>query len=117
MTAVSPKRTDKAKRKSAIADLHNACDELVAQSLELGDLVRVDDTLPAQTLDIKMVRLRATQTDRNETIWQHLAKELRPLSKNEALFQIERDHIQLEKSDSARTNSLGVQSRHLVDRV
>jgi DNA-binding transcriptional LysR family regulator len=79
---------------------------LVAQSLEQGYLVRVDDTLPAQTLDIKMVRLRATQTDRNETIWQHLAKELRPLSKNEALFQIERDHIQLEKSDPARTNSL-----------
>jgi DNA-binding transcriptional LysR family regulator len=56
---------------------------LVAQSLAQGDLVRIDDILPAQALDIKMVRLRATQTERSEAIWQHLAKELRPLSKKE----------------------------------
>lgn len=56
---------------------------LVAQSLEQGDLVRIDDRLPAQTLDIKMVRLRATQTERSKAIWQHLANELRPLSNRE----------------------------------
>ena len=59
---------------------------LVAQSLSQGDLVRIDDTLPAQTLDIKMVRLRATQTERSESIWQYLTKELRPLAKNQILL-------------------------------
>lgn len=58
---------------------------LVSQSLSRGDLVRVDDTLPAQTLDIKMVRLRATQTEQGESIWQHLAIELSPHSKSENL--------------------------------
>lgn len=56
---------------------------LVSRSLSRGDLIRIDDILPAQTLDIKMVRLRATQTERRETIWQHLATELSPYSKNE----------------------------------
>lgn len=56
---------------------------LVSRSLSRGDLVRLDDMLPAQTLDIKMVRLRATQTERRETIWQHLATELSPFSKND----------------------------------
>lgn len=59
---------------------------LVAQSLSQGDLVRIDDTLPAQTLNIKMIRLRATQTERSEAIWQQLAKELRPLSNKETLL-------------------------------
>jgi DNA-binding transcriptional LysR family regulator len=59
---------------------------LVSQSLSRGDLVRLDDALPAQTLDIKMVRLRTTQTERRETIWQHLATELSPFSKNENLL-------------------------------
>lgn len=54
---------------------------LVSQSLSRGDLIRVDDMLPAQTLDIKMVRLRATQTERSEATWQRLATELNPLSK------------------------------------
>jgi len=56
---------------------------LVAQSLAQGELIRIDDRLPAQTLNIKMVRLRATQTERSEAIWQRLAKELHPLSKEE----------------------------------
>lgn len=56
---------------------------LVSRSLSRGDLIRIDDMLPAQTLDIKMVRLRATQTERRETIWQHLATELSPFSKND----------------------------------
>ena len=54
---------------------------LVSQSLSRGDLIRLDDMLPAQTLDIKMVRLRASQTERSEATWQHLASELNPLSK------------------------------------
>tara|TARA_R110002094_G_scaffold142996_5_gene133127 strand:- start:1320 stop:2222 length:903 start_codon:yes stop_codon:yes gene_type:complete len=49
---------------------------LVAASLELGSLVRVDGPLPAQSLQINMVRLRAAHTDRNESIWQNLAKNL-----------------------------------------
>lgn len=49
---------------------------LVAQYLGNGDLVRVDDMLPAQTLNIKMVRLRETQTERSEAIWQNLATHL-----------------------------------------
>jgi DNA-binding transcriptional LysR family regulator len=49
---------------------------LVAKSLEHGDLIRVDNTLPAQVLSIKIVRLRATQTEQSETIWQHLAAHL-----------------------------------------
>lgn len=59
---------------------------LVSQSLSRGDLVRIDNLLPAQTLDIKMVRLRATQTERRETIWRHLATELSPFSKNESFL-------------------------------
>jgi len=56
---------------------------LVSQSLSRGDLVRIDDTLPAQTLDIKMVRLCAIQTEQNDAIWHHLATELSLLSKYE----------------------------------
>lgn len=48
---------------------------LVADSLRLGDLVRLDDVLPAQNLNIKMIRLRATQTERSEAIWKHLSDE------------------------------------------
>ena len=53
---------------------------LVAKPLAQADLIRLDDMLPAQTLNIKMVRLRAVQTGRNEALWQHLARELDPLS-------------------------------------
>lgn len=49
---------------------------LVAQSLERAELVRLDDTLPAQVLDIKMVRLRATHTEQNTAIWHSIAAEL-----------------------------------------
>lgn len=49
---------------------------LVAKSLAQGDLIRVDDVLPAQILSIKIVRLRATQTERGEMIWRHLAEHL-----------------------------------------
>ncbi|HCP81540.1 MAG TPA: LysR family transcriptional regulator [Octadecabacter sp.] len=54
---------------------------LVAQSLIRGDLVRLDDTFPAQNLDIKMVRLHATQTERSESIWELLTKEIGPFPK------------------------------------
>ncbi len=49
---------------------------LVSQSISRGDLVRIDDRLPAQKLDIKMIRLRATKTEQTEAIWHHLATEL-----------------------------------------
>ncbi len=50
---------------------------LVQKPLEDGDLIRVDAILPTQTLNIKMVRLRASQTGQSETIWQYLAEHLR----------------------------------------
>lgn len=49
---------------------------LVAKSIGQGDLIRVDDVLPAQNLNIKMVRLRTTQTERSELIWRHLSTHL-----------------------------------------
>ena len=54
---------------------------LVEQSLSLGELVRIDDTLPAQALSIKMVRLRTAQTEQSEAIWQNLTNQLRAKSK------------------------------------
>lgn len=51
---------------------------LVANSLTQSDLIRVDDALPVQSLQIKMVRLRARQTERSEFIWRRLAKQLQP---------------------------------------
>ncbi|MGC1494339.1 MAG: LysR substrate-binding domain-containing protein [Sulfitobacter sp.] len=56
---------------------------LASKSLSRGDLVRTDDILPVQALDIRMVRLRAVQTERNEAIWRHLEAELCPISKYE----------------------------------
>lgn len=49
---------------------------LVQRSLKDGDLVRVDDALPAQILTIEMVRLRTPRTARNDTMWQYLAQHL-----------------------------------------
>ncbi|WP_390910424.1 LysR substrate-binding domain-containing protein [Pseudosulfitobacter sp. SM2401] len=49
---------------------------LVADALDHGDLIRVDDVLPAQVLNIKMVRLRGARTDNNDKIWRHLAEHL-----------------------------------------
>ncbi len=49
---------------------------LVEKPLADGDLIRVDDALPTQTLNIKMVRMRATQMAQSETIWQDLAQRL-----------------------------------------
>jgi DNA-binding transcriptional LysR family regulator len=49
---------------------------LVEKALAEGDLVRVDAILPAQILNIKMVRLRALQTEQSEAIWQHLGRHL-----------------------------------------
>ena len=56
---------------------------LVSQSISRGDLVRIDDRLPAQKLDIKMIRLRATKTEQTEAIWHHLATELIHPAKHE----------------------------------
>lgn len=49
---------------------------LVKRSLKDGDLFRVDEVLPAQTLNIKMVRLRSSQTEQSETTWKYLAEHL-----------------------------------------
>lgn len=49
---------------------------LVSKPMMQSELIRVDDTLPAQALHINMVRLRAPQTERNETIWHQLSKKL-----------------------------------------
>ena len=49
---------------------------LAHEALERRDLLRLDAALPAQPLDISMVRLRAPQSARNEAIWQTLAQTL-----------------------------------------
>ncbi len=49
---------------------------LARDALDQGTLLRLDATLPAQRLDISMVRLRAPQSARNEAIWQTLAQTL-----------------------------------------
>jgi len=46
---------------------------LIAKPLSQGELIRVDDTLPAQILDIKMVRLRGGETEKSDLIWRSLA--------------------------------------------
>lgn len=56
---------------------------LVSQSLTRGELVRLDDTLPAHILDIKMVRLRAIHTEQNNAIWRRIATEFGEPSKYE----------------------------------
>ncbi|WP_108814351.1 LysR family transcriptional regulator [Loktanella sp. Alg231-35] len=47
---------------------------LVARPLAQGDLIRLDDTLPAQILDINMVRLRGGETEHSDLIWRNLAR-------------------------------------------
>ena len=49
---------------------------LVAGHLAQGDLVRMDDVLPAQALIIRMVRLSEAQTRQGDLIWHHLAQHL-----------------------------------------
>jgi DNA-binding transcriptional LysR family regulator len=49
---------------------------LVEKSIAVGELIRVDATLPAQVLSIKMVRLRSSQTEQNEMMWHALAQYL-----------------------------------------
>lgn len=54
---------------------------LVASSLEQGHLVCLDNDLPTQTLDVRMIRLREVQTEHSEAIWHDL-------SKNTATFMV-----------------------------
>lgn len=54
---------------------------LVEKPLGEGELIRVDAILPAQTLNIKMVRLRSNQTEQSEAIWQYLAEHLHMTTK------------------------------------
>lgn len=53
---------------------------LVADHLAQGRLLRVDDVLPTQDLDIMMIRLSEDQSDRSQEVWQHLIATLRPLT-------------------------------------
>lgn len=50
---------------------------LVADGLAHGHIVRVDDVLPAQTLDINMLRLDEAQPEHGDTVWRELAGNLR----------------------------------------
>jgi DNA-binding transcriptional LysR family regulator len=47
---------------------------LVASSLKQSHLVRLDNELPTQSLDVRMIRLRDVQTEHNEVIWQDLVE-------------------------------------------
>jgi DNA-binding transcriptional LysR family regulator len=47
---------------------------LVAETLSQGQLVRADDVLPAQPLDVRMVRLSEGQTVRAHALWDHVAE-------------------------------------------
>jgi DNA-binding transcriptional LysR family regulator len=47
---------------------------LVARSLVQGHLVRLDNDLPTQSLDVRMIRLRDIQTEHTEAIWHDLAE-------------------------------------------
>ena len=49
---------------------------LVAGHLANGDLVRLDDVLPAHALIIRMIRLSEVRTQRDDQIWQHLVEHL-----------------------------------------
>lgn len=49
---------------------------LIAGHLAEGRLQRMDDRLPAQTLDIRMVRLSGRRTKHADQAWRHLAKSL-----------------------------------------
>ncbi|WP_282169677.1 LysR family transcriptional regulator [Ruegeria atlantica] len=52
---------------------------LAASPLAEGQLVRVDDALPAQELTIRMVRLAAVQSEFSEQVWQRLAGQLQSI--------------------------------------
>lgn len=54
---------------------------LIAKPLAQGELIRVDDVLPAQILDINMVRLRGSETEQSELIWRNLAENLQVVPK------------------------------------
>jgi DNA-binding transcriptional LysR family regulator len=50
---------------------------LVAEQLERGRLVRLDHVLPAQELQIRMIRLAGNRPPQDEAVWQHLVEVLR----------------------------------------
>lgn len=57
---------------------------LVAEHLAAGKLVRVDDALPAQALNIKMIRLSEAQSEQGDKIWHELSTHLKlPASKSQ----------------------------------
>jgi len=49
---------------------------LVTNHLAEGKLVRVDDVLPAQALNIKIIRLSEAHTEQSDKTWQELSKQL-----------------------------------------
>ena len=46
---------------------------LLTGPLAQGELMRIDATLPTQSLDIRMFRLRDVQSEQNDLIWQELS--------------------------------------------
>ena len=49
---------------------------LVQRSLDKGDLIRLDDQLPAQALDIRLILLSKGQDERSDAVWQDVASML-----------------------------------------
>jgi DNA-binding transcriptional LysR family regulator len=49
---------------------------LVAEHLVQGTLVRLDDTLPAHSLIIRMIRLSETRSNADNQVWHHLIQHL-----------------------------------------
>lgn len=51
---------------------------LMVDHLSSGRLVRVDDALPSQALDIRLLRLSEEQTDRSLRVWRHVIDTMAP---------------------------------------
>ncbi len=56
---------------------------LVQEHLSKGLLMQLDDVLPSQPLNIRLVRLSEAQPEHNERVWQYLVNQLQFLTKSE----------------------------------
>ncbi|MEY8828491.1 LysR family transcriptional regulator [Sedimentitalea sp. XS_ASV28] len=52
-------------------------ESLVGADLARGQLVRVDDVLPAQELDVRMIRLSEEPSQRSDAVWHHVIETLK----------------------------------------
>lgn len=50
---------------------------LIGEQLSLGQLIRLDDTLPAHPLTIRLVRLSEPRSEQADRVWHHLSHTLR----------------------------------------